>query len=161
MRACARLLLLLTVAAAAGCAKPIDLTKGLLVENVVTGWYDAGIVDGQNKIVPSIAFTLKNVSDQTLRTLQVNALFHRVNEPKDEWGSNFLVAAGSAGLAPGAMTTPTLTLKSPLGYKGTDPRETLLHNSQFVDATVDLFAKYGSVQWTRVGQFPITRRLIQ
>jgi hypothetical protein len=54
-----------------------------------------------------------------------------------------------------------LTLKSPLGYKGTDPRETLLSNSQFVDATVDLFAKYGSVQWTKVGQFPITRRLIQ
>jgi len=97
---------------------------------------------------------------ETLRTLQVNALFHRVSEPKDEWGSNFIVAAGSAGLAPGA-TTAVLTLKSPLGYKGTDPRETLLHNSQFVDATVDLFAKYGSVQWTRVGQFPITRRLIQ
>ena len=90
----------------------------------------------------------------------MNALFHRVSEPKDEWGSNFLVAAGSAGLAPGA-TTSTLTLKSPLGYKGTDPRETLLHNSQFVDATVDLFVKYGSVQWTKVGQYPIARRLIQ
>jgi hypothetical protein len=160
MRACACLLLLLAAVSAAACAKPVDLTQGLRIENVVTAWYDAGIVDGQNKIVPSIAFTVKNVSDQTLRTLQVNALFHRVSEPKDEWGSNFIVAAGSAGLAPGA-TTAVLTLKSPLGYKGTDPRETLLHNSQFVDATVDLFAKYGSVQWTRVGQFPITRRLIQ
>ncbi len=160
MRACAGFLLLIAVAAAPACSKPIDLTKGLVVERVSTGWYDAGVVDGQNKLVPSISFSLKNVSDQTLRTLQVNALFHRVNEPKDEWGSNFLVAAGSAGLGPDASTS-VLTLKSPLGYKGTDPRETLLHNSQFVDATVDLFVKYGSVQWTRVAQFPITRRLIQ
>jgi hypothetical protein len=160
MRASACLLLLIAAISASACAKPVDLTKGLRVENVVTGWFDAGIVDGENKIVPSIAFTVTNASDQTLRTLQVNALFHRVNEPKDEWGSNFVVAAGSAGLAPGAATA-VLTLKSPLGYKGTDPRETLLSNSQFVDATVDLFAKYGSVQWTKVGQFPITRRLIQ
>jgi hypothetical protein len=94
MRASACLLLLIAAISASACAKPVDLTKGLRVENVVTGWFDAGIVDGENKIVPSIAFTVTNASDQTLRTLQVNALFHRVNEPKDEWGSNFVVAAG-------------------------------------------------------------------
>lgn len=159
MRACARLLFILAVAAASACGKPIDLTKGLLVQPVSTGWFDAGVVDGQNKLVPSIAFTLKNVSDETLRTLQVNAVFHRVSEPKAEWGTGFLTAAGSEGLAPGA-TTPTLTLKSQLGYKGTDPRETMLHNTQFVDATVTLLVKYGSAQWTRVGEFPITRELI-
>ena len=36
----------------------------------------------------------------------------------------------------------------------------MLQNSQFVDAKVDLFAKYGSAQWTQVGEFPITRQLI-
>jgi hypothetical protein len=159
MRACARLLFVLAVAAASACGKPIDLTKGLLVQSVASGWFDAGVVDGQNKLVPSISFTLKNVSDQTLTTLQVNALFHRVSEPKNEWGAGFLTVAGSAGLAPGAET-PTLTVKSTLGYKGTDPREKLLTNSQFVDATVDLFVKYGPTQWTKIGQFPITRRLI-
>jgi hypothetical protein len=159
MRASARLLFVFALTAASGCGKPIDLTKGLLVQNVSTGWFDAGVVDGQNKLVPSIAFTLKNVSDQKLTTLQVNAVFHRVSEPKDEWGTGFLTAAGSAGLAPDA-STPPLRIKSQLGYKGTDPREMLLHNAQFVDAKVDLLVKYGSAQWTRVGEFPITRQLI-
>jgi hypothetical protein len=160
MRASARLLFILALAAsAAACGKPVDLTKGLLVQNVSTGWYDAGVVDGQNKLVPSISFSLKNASDQTLSTLQVNAVFHRVNEPKDEWGTGFLTAVGSEGLPP-EMATSTFTIKSQLGYKGTDPRETLLHNSQFVDAMVVLLAKYGSAQWTKVGEFPIARQLI-
>jgi hypothetical protein len=160
MRATARLLLLLLiVGAASACGKPVDLTKGLVVESVSTGWYDAGVVDGQNKLVPSVSFTLKNVSDQTLSTLQVNAVFHRVSEPKDEWGTGFLTAVGSAGLAPNASTS-TLNIKSTLGYKGTDPRETMLRNSQFVDAKVVLLAKYGSGQWTKIGDFPISRQLI-
>jgi hypothetical protein len=137
----------------------VDLTKGVQVTVVNTGWYDAGIVGGQNKLVPSVTFTLKNVSQQTLSTLQVNALFRRVTE-NDEWGSGFLTAAGSDGLAPGA-TTPPLTVKSPLGYTGSDQsRQEMLQNSHFVDAKVELFAKYGSTQWTRLGSYPITRQLI-
>jgi len=142
-----------------GCGPAVDLTKGLQILGVSSGWFDAGIVNGKNKLVPSISFVLKNVSDQTLSTLQVNALFRRTTE-KDEWGSGFLTVAGSAGLAPGA-TTPTLTIRSQLGYTGTDQsREDMLRNSHFVDAEVELFAKYGSTQWTRVGSFPVARRLL-
>jgi hypothetical protein len=36
----------------------------------------------------------------------------------------------------------------------------MLQNSHFVDAKVELFAKYGSTQWTRLGSYPITRQLI-
>ena len=78
-------------------------TKGLQVEVVATGWFDAGIVNGQNKLVPSVTFKLKNVSDQKLVTLQVNALFRRVSET-EEWGSGFLTVVGSEGLAAGATT---------------------------------------------------------
>ena len=124
-----------------------------------TGWFDLGIVNGQNKLVPSITFSLKNNSNQKLATLQVNALFRRVTE-KDEWGSGFLTAAGSSGLAPGAATPP-LTIRSQLGYTGSEQsREDMLQNSHFVDANVELFAKYGSAQWKRIGQFPVTRRLL-
>ena len=141
------------------CAPTVDLTKGLQIPGVSTGWFDAGIANGRNKLVPSISFALKNVSDRKLTTLQVNALFRRVTE-KDEWGSGFLTVAGSAGLAPGA-TTATLTIRSQLGYTGTDQsREDMLRNTHFVDAEVELFAKYGSTQWTRIGMFPVARRLI-
>jgi hypothetical protein len=158
MRAPARLLIIFLFVCA-GCAKPVDLTTGLRVQNVSTGWFDAGIVKGQNKLVPSISFTLKNVSDQKLVALQITAVFRRVTE-KDEWGNGFLTAAGSAGLAPGATSVP-LTIRSLLGYTGSDQsREDMLRNSHFVDAEVELFAKYGSAQLKRIGEYPVTRRLI-
>ncbi len=124
-----------------------------------TGWFDAGLVNGQNKLVPAISFTLKNTSKQRLVSLQVNALFRRVTE-KDEWGSGVWRGPGSVGLASGAVTGP-LSILSPRGYTGSnESREEMLRNSHFVDANVELFAKYGSTQWKRVGQYPIARTLL-
>jgi hypothetical protein len=146
--------------AAAACGPTVDLAKALTVENVSTGWFDDGIKDGKNKLVPSITFNLKNTSDQKLVVLQVNAVFHRISEPKAEWGTGFMSVVGSEGLAPGATSQP-VTVRSPLGYTGSDQtRDEMLHNSQFVDARVDVLAKYGSAQWTKVGEFPIERKLI-
>ena len=158
MRASACLLLLLAFVSA-GCGPTVDLTKGLQVTVVSTGWFDLGIVNGQTKLVPTVSFTLKNVSDQKLVTLQINALFRRAGE-NDEWGSAFLTAIGSEGLAPGA-STPPLTAKSQLGYTGSDQtRAEMLANTHFVDARVQLFAKYGPTQWVKVGEFPIVRELL-
>jgi len=158
MRALASLAAVIVLAAASACSPPVDLSKALEVSNVVTGWVDAGIVNGQNKLVPAISFTLKNNSNQTLAMLQVNAIFRRVNET-EEWGSAFLTAAGSTGVPPGA-TTGRLTMKSQQGYTGTEPRQQMLQNTHFVDAKVELSAKYGRMQWTRIGNYPIERKLI-
>lgn len=152
-------LLLLAFVSSAGCGPMVDLTKGLQIDIVNTGWFDLGIVNGQNKLVPSVTFTLKNVSDQKLVTLQVQALFRRVGET-EEWGSGFLTAVGSQGLAPGATTQP-ITMRSERGYTGSDQsRQEMLQNSHFVDATVELQAKYTSTQWARLGTFPVTRQVI-
>ena len=157
MRASAYLLLLAVVCA--GCGPPVDLAKGLQVDIVNTGWYDAGIINGQNKLVPAVAFTLRNVSDQKLSALQVQALFHRVTE-NGEWGNGFVTAVGAQGLTPGA-TTPPITIRSQLGYTGSDQtRQEMLQNSHFADAKVDLLAKYAATQWVRVGTYLITRQLL-
>jgi hypothetical protein len=149
----------LLLAVCAGCGPTVDLATSLQIQDSSTGWFDLGIVNGQNKLVPSITFSLKNNSNQNLKILQINALFRRVSD-KDEWGSGLLTAAGSAGLAPGAATPP-LTIRSQLGYTGSEQsREDMLRNSHFVDAHVELFAKYGSAQWKRIGEFPVTRRLL-
>jgi len=143
----------------AGCGPDVDLTKALQVEIVSTGWFDAGITNGQNKLVPTVSFKLKNVSDQKLSALQVNARFSRGKEP-EEWGNGFLPSVGPSGLGP-AATTDVLTIKSQLGYTGSDQsRAEMLQNSQFVDAKVELAAKYGGTQWKRLGEFPIARQLI-
>jgi hypothetical protein len=151
--------LVLTLLTATACGRDIDLATSLQVDAVSTGWFDAGIVDGKKKIVPVVSFMLKNTSDQRLPVLQVNASFRRVGDA-DEWGSAFLTAAGSAGLAPGAATGD-ITLHSQLGYTGIESGPEMLDNSHFVDARVNLFVKYGSGEWTRVGDYPITRRLIR
>lgn len=144
---------------AAACGgPPVDLKKGLDVELVSSGWFDAGIVNGKNKLVPTASIRLKNVSDQTLAVLQINALFRRINE-QEEWGSAFMTVAGPEGLAPGAATE-TLTIRSQLGYTGTESRAEMLENAQFTDAKVNLFAKYGSTQWTPIAEYPIERRLL-
>jgi hypothetical protein len=159
MRAPVAVLLVLALASAA-CGPTVDLTKGLKITIVETGWYDAGIINGQNKLVPMVSFTLTNLSDQKLAALQVNASFRRANESEKEWGTGFITAVGSKGLAPGATTDP-LVLRSQLGYTGSDQsRQEMLQNSHFVDATVDLSAKYSNIQWVRMGRFPIERKLI-
>ena len=160
MTALVRVALGLTAVLGVGaCGPAVDVTQGLQITILQTGWYDVGIVNGQNKLVPSVTFKVKNVSDQKLASLQVNALFRRVTE-KDEWGSGFVTAAGSSGLSPGVETQP-LTVRSPLGYTGSDSRADMLSNTHFVDAKVELFAKYGSTQWKRMGEYPIERALIE
>ena len=143
---------------AAACRPGADVATDIQLLDISTGWFDAGIVNGQNKLVPSVTFKLKNISDRPVSTLQANVLFHRVNSP-EEWGSGFLKVAGSEGLAPGATTDP-LTVKSDLGYTGTDTRADMLKNSQFVDAKVRILAKAGSNYWHPLGEYQIERRLL-
>ena len=143
----------------AACGPTVDLTKGLQVADLTTGWHDAGILpDGNNKIVPAVSFKVKNVSGQALRALQVNVIFKRLND-EVEWGSTFFVVSKSDGLAAGAVSDP-LAANSQQGYTSIDPRAAMLHNKEFVDARVQLFAKYGAVQWTKIGEYQIDRRLL-
>jgi hypothetical protein len=151
--------LLVAAVLTASCAPKVDLSKGIQVVDVSTGWWDAGVVDGQNKLVPSVTFKFKNVSDQKLDILQANVVFRRVTEDK-EWGSSFVKLTGTEGLAPGA-TTPSQTVKSQLGYTGSESRQQMLANSQFVDAKIQLFAKYSNTQWQQVGEYTVPRTIIE
>ena len=157
MHAAIRLLVLLAVVASA-CGPTVDVTKGLEVLDLRTGWHDAGQVDGQNKLVPSISFRLKNISDQRLKVLHANAVFRQVGN-HEEWGTGFKIVRGSQGLDSGE-TTDIITLTSLQGYKAPQPRADMLANQHFVDAKVNLFAKYSSIPWKQIGEYTIERQLI-
>ena len=154
-RSCVLLLALL----AASCGPVVSVKEGLEVLDVSTSWVDAGIVNGQNKLVPSITFRLKNVSDQRLQVVQVNATFRVASEPQKELGSAFLKVTGAEGLEPGATTDP-LTATSEHGYTSPDPRAEILNHKEFIDAKVELAAKHGAELLERIAEFPIERRLI-
>ena len=145
---------------AAACAPPVDLSRNLEVVDAKTGWSDAGITeDGQNKVVPFLSFKLKNKSDQKLPVLQVNAMFRPLKDEK-EWGSRFQSITGSEGLAPGA-TSDVITLTSDHGAKGTDPRATIMKSQYFVDARVQLTAKYGATQWAKIAEYPVKHEFVE
>ena len=168
---------------ASGCA-PLDLQAALDVAEITTGWLDVGLDDlGRNKLVPTISFRLENVSDDRMRTLQLNGVFRRCldaaagqeaaaseGSPADpeagtcagevqEWGSSLLRAVGREGLEPGDSVGP-FTMESHLGYTGQQPRDELLRHRDFVDVKLELFVKYRSEQWAKLGEFPIERQLL-
>jgi len=155
------LFLLLVLATATACrssSSSSDVSKLLAVTDVKTGWYDAGIENGMNKLVPTLMLTLKNVSSEPVSQVQLNAVIRRVGET-EEWGGAYIRAIGSEALPPGSSTKP-IVLRSNLGYTGVEPRNAMLKNHLFVDAQVQLFAKYGGGNYTKLGEYKIARELL-
>ncbi len=149
----------LALLSGSACSRSVDVSKAFEVTDVHTGWYDAGIVEGQkNKIVPSISIRLKNRSPETIGSVQLNAVFRAVND-KAAWGEHFTKAIGPDGLAAGATTNP-IVLRSNLGYTGEQTRLQMLRNSQFVDAKVEIYGKHGSLNWVKLGEYTIARQLL-
>ena len=141
------------------CSRSRDVAQDLKIIDARTGWYDAGIVDCKNKLVPSIAFRLQNISQEAIARVQVNAIFHRINE-KEPWGDYYAPAIGSDGLQPSA-TGSELVLRGNLGYTSPDQsRAQILADHRFVDAKVEIFGKHGSKTWVKMGEFPIERKLL-
>ena len=137
---------------------PLDISKAVQVTNLTTGWFDAGVENGLNKLIPTVSFRLKNATVIPLRNIQLNAVYRRVGET-EEWGAAYTRVVAGEGLAPGA-TSPQIMLKSNLGYTSTDPRSQMLRHSQFKDAHVKVFAKQGSAQYVLLGEWDIQRVLM-
>jgi hypothetical protein len=150
-------LLLAGLAGAASCRAEPDARQALAVTDVVTGWLDKGIVEGQNKLVPTISFKVRNRADRSLSYLQVNAVFRIVDE-SEELGSKVIWATEGSDLEPGQTLGP-FNLSSDLGYSSPEARTQMLQHSLFKDAKVELFVKHGSRQWARLGEYRVARQL--
>ena len=145
--------------ASISCGDSADAVASLEPVDVVTGWYDDGIVEGgKNKLVPSVSMKLRNKSDAPLKSIQINAIFRRVGE-QEMWGEYFGWAIPREPLPAGA-TTNTLVMRSTLGYTGEQPRMQMLQNREFVDGKVEIFGKTGSRTWVKLGEYPIDRQLL-
>ena len=151
--------LLLLIATTVGCNRGVDPIAVLEPLDVITGWYDAGIVEGgMNKLVPSVSLKLRNKSGEPVRSIQINAIFRRVGEA-EMWGEHFGWAVQKDALAPGGATED-LVLRSGLGYTADQPRTQMLQNREFVDAKVEIFLRQGSRVWAKLAEFPIERQLL-
>jgi len=159
LKGLAGLIVLVLLPLCVGCARGRDVQKDLRIVETRTGWYDVGIVDGKNKIVPSIAFRLHNISNDEISRIQVNAIFHQVNET-DVWGEHYAQAIGSDGVAANE-NSQEIVLRGNLGYTSPDQsRAQMLADHRFVDVKVEIFGKSGSKPWVKMGEFPIERKLL-
>ena len=138
-----------------------EVETDLEIVGVHTGWYDTGgLAGGMNKIVPSISLELENVSDRDIASVQLNAIFRRIGEDHlDAWGQHFALGIDRNGLAAGS-TSDSIVLRSTLGYTGSQNREQMLRNQEFVDAKVEVFGKHGRRMWVKMAEFQIERELL-
>jgi hypothetical protein len=144
---------------AAGCGTPkIDIAREITVGNVTTGWFDAGIVDGKNKLVPTASFTVTNGSAHKLSGLQVFTVFRLVGE-QEELGSSLVVLRGADALEPAASSKP-MTFRANWGYTGEQPRGQMLMHSEFRDARVEIFGKFGADAFVKITEVQIQRQLL-
>ena len=168
-----------------GCyGQPLEVSTTLAVTEITTGWLDVGFDElGRNRLIPTISFRLENISQEQVRTLQLNGVFRRclpvyegqptpvseVSPPNidqgtcagetQEWGNAFIRAVGREGLEPGSSTMP-FTMQSGFGYTGEQPRFEILQHRDFVDAKVELFVKHRAESWLKLNEFSIERQLL-
>lgn len=156
------LLFLLPVLLAGGCSQSVDLRESVEIVEISSGWFDAGIVDGKNKIVPSVSFRLQKDEGTDLDGLALNVIFRHPpaegSTTEDEWDEVFVQ---NAAFAEGDRTPP-LVIRTEKGYTGDPPqsRMDLLQHSMFRDLRARVFAKYGSAQWVELGLIDVERRLL-
>jgi hypothetical protein len=148
--------LAVSIAAGAACGPSIDLAKAVAITDVITGWYDWGIQDGQNKLVPSISFRLQNTGASPLSSVQMTVSFWQ--EGKDGENDSKQIIAVDSSLPPGASTN-LLVVRSDFGATSPAPRAEMLTNGSFVDYNIKLFAKRAG-KIVPVGQFKVDRRLL-
>jgi hypothetical protein len=140
----------------ASCGPPVDLKKSLQVIDVSSGYFDAGVQAGKNKLVPSVTFKLKKTADVNLSSVSLNVgfLFAGTTDHADD------VFVQSVPFE--ATETKPITVRTQWGYTGDPPqsRVEMLKNSQFRDMEVSIFAKQSSSQWVELQRVPVTRQLL-
>lgn len=139
----------------ASCATPVDVKQALQVTDVSTGWFDAGVVDGQNKLVPSVTFRLRDTSGQ-LSQIAANLVFKFV-DTGDTFEEIFKQRVDFEG-----GQTDLLTFRTQNGYKGEPPqsRADMLKNSHFRDMEAVVLVRAVAAQWVELHRVRLERQLL-
>jgi hypothetical protein len=149
----------------AGCSRPIDLKQVLQLTDVIGGYHDAGILEGRNKISPSISFRIKKSIEDDIRPLALNVVFKKLppagvavapgSPAEEDWDETFVPSVPFEG-----NQTELLTIRIKAGYTGEQSRADILSHSQFRDVRVHIFAKHSASQWVEIATYDVPRRVL-
>jgi hypothetical protein len=155
-RRCA--LLAVTLLLGAGCARSATVPEAIEVYDVKTGYDDGGGDSGQNRLLPTIAFRVRNKATRVVHTVQFNAVFRVIGDP-EELGAQLVLGIDYNGL-PAGQTSGPYTLRSMFGYSGEQARVEMFQHEGFKDVQVELFAKQGGSQWVKLAEQVVDRQLL-
>jgi hypothetical protein len=153
--------LLLALLGLPACGRSVNVKEAVQLVDATGGWYDAGVVEGKNKIVPAVTFRLKKAADADLSALAVNVAFRHPapegSNVEEDWDDVFIQRVAFNG-----DVTEPLTIRSDKGYTGDPPqsRADLLRHGSFRDLRARIFAKYASAQWVEVGVIDLPRQIL-
>lgn len=147
---------LVTAMACGGSPGPLD--EALAITDVQTGYHDGGVQAGQNRLLPTLSFRVRNQSSVRVTSVQFNAVF-RVIGDEEELGAQLIRGIDSSGLPPGEDAGPYV-LRSDFGYTGEQARVEMFQHDAFQDVQVELFAKQGGGQWVRLLDQVVDRQLV-
>lgn len=157
-RALALLLVLGLPAASSGCGSQVNLKEALAVTDLSGGWYDAGIVNGKNKLVPSARFRLEKKTDDEIEAVALSILFKRLEGGVEQDFED--VYLQRVEFTDGSRTR-LLDVRPEAGYTGEAPqtRQQMLENSNFVDVRALVFVRQGAT-WIELARLDLPRTLI-
>lgn len=153
------LCIVVSALAHAACQTPVDLKEAVQIAELTGGWYDAGIVEGTNKLVPSVTFKIRRTPNADVNPLQLNVVFKRiVGQTEEDWDEFYVQ---KVDFADNAETSP-LTVRPAAGYKGDSgqTRAEMLKNSQFRDVRAIIFAKHSSANWVELARYDLPRQIL-
>ena len=149
---------------AASCSQPVDFKQTLKVTDVSGGWFDFGIIDGKNKLVPSLTFKVTKPADVRIRSLSLNVHFKKIVDPskpgiegEEEFDEVFLQTVEFNG-----TETKLLTVRPTTGFTGDAglSRTDMLEHRLFQDVRARVFAKQSSTTWVEIVAFDIPRTVL-
>jgi hypothetical protein len=161
-RPLALVVLALVLAAGSACGTGVDLAKAVVVTDVLSGYYDDGVLKdgpfpGWSHILPSLTFKLRNDTAKPVTNVRLSVSFWAAGKD-GESDSHELRGIGDDALAPGA-TSDAITVRSTVGFNLEGPRAELFNNALFVDWTIKLFAKRDG-RIVPIGAFKVDRRVL-
>ena len=141
---------------AAACTSRVDMKQAVQVTDVKTGWFDAGVVDGRNKLVPSISFRLRSSAGDDLPTAALNIVFKFADNGEDYDEIFKQTVPFQNG------QTELLTVRSQTGYTGDPPqtRADMLKHSNFRDMDAVIFVRQSGGQWVELYRVRLERQLL-
>jgi hypothetical protein len=134
-----------------------DPAKELSASGIETFWIVDSPEQGQNFVAPAVRFRLKNVSLETIGSIQARARFPAPDQD-EPWGSiQEQVSTWSRPLAPGQEVV--VTVRSAGRYHSAAEPEDILRSPAFKDPRVEVFVRIGSSNWAVLAEARVERRI--